>query len=215
MRKPAFMEGTGAVPVTALKIVDVDPTRIRGVSWMPCPSEPAAPELVPPPPPPVYKETPSQVFEPLRPAPPPPPPAPAFSPLAEQKLSAALAALNAEGERLAEQARADALELAVLIARRIVERELSMNLESMFSLIKSALRRAGEENVTRVRLHPKDVARFEAAVHTEFSLGRVELVGDASLQLGDVLVETPSHTVDGRLATRFEELVRQLDGDES
>jgi flagellar assembly protein FliH len=219
MRKPAFMEGTQAVPVTALKIVAVDPARIRGVAWAPSPVEPAIPELSvvkppPTPPPPVYKESPSQVFAPLRSEPPPPPP-PAFSPLAEEKLKAALSALSSEGERLAEQARADALELGILIARRIVERELSMNLESVFSLIKSALRRVGEENVTRVRLHPRDVARFEAAVQSDFSLGKVELVGDGSLQPGDVMVDTSSHTIDGRLSTRFDELVRQLDGAES
>lgn len=219
MRKPAFMEGTQAVPVTALKIVAVDPARIRGVAWAPSPVEPAIPELSvvkphPTPPPPVYKESPSQVFAPLRSEPPPPPP-PAFSPLAEEKLRAALSALSSEGERLAEQARADALELGILIARRIVERELSMNLESVFSLIKSALRRVGEENVTRVRLHPRDVARFEAAVQSDFSLGKVELVGDGSLQPGDVMVDTSSHTIDGRLSTRFDELVRQLDGAES
>lgn len=218
MRKPAFMEGTQPVPVTSLKIVPVDPARIRGVSWAPSPVEPAVPELSvvrppPTPPPPVYKESPSQVFAPMRSEPPPPPP-PAFSPLAEEKLKAALSALSSEGERLAEQARADALELGILIARRIVERELSMNLESVFSLIKSALRRAGEENVTRVRLHPRDVARFEAAVQSDFSLGKVELVGDASLKPGDVMVDTSSHTIDGRLSTRFDELVRQLDGAE-
>lgn len=228
MRKPLFMEGTSPIPVDDLAIAPVDPSRIRPVSWMPATLQPAqgkarapaldvTPSVEPPAPRPEYKEPPPAEFTPVRseppppPAPPPPPP-PAFSPLAEQRLSAALAALATQGERLAEQARADALELGILIARRIVEREIAVNLESVFSLIKSALRMAGEENVTRVRLHPRDVERFEAAVHADFSLGKIVLAPDPSLQPGDVMVDTTSHTVDGRLSTRFEELVRQLDG---
>lgn len=221
MRKPTFMEGTQAVPVDDLAITVVDPSRIRSVSWLPSPPEPAAPTLevrAPepprPPPAPVYKDAPSGAFVPIK-SEPPPLPAPAFSELAEQKLEAALAALAAEGERLAEQARADALELGLIIARRIVERELAVNLESVFSLIKSAIRLAGEENVTRVRLHPRDVARFEAAVHADFSMGKLQLLADASLQPGDVMVDTASHAIDGRLTTRFEELARQLDGSEA
>jgi hypothetical protein len=230
MRKPTFMEGTEPVPIDDLAIAPVDPARIRPVSWAAPPQKgPGLPEPVaetprsPPPavaapPRPVYKDSQPGEFVPVKsepvpvPAAPPPPPPTGFSELAAQKLEAALAALASQGERLAEQARADALELGILIARRIVEREIAVNLESTFSLIKSALRMAGEEHVTRVRLNPRDVERFEAAVHTEFSLGKVQLAPDPSLKPGDVMVDTPSHSVDGRLATRFEELVRQLDG---
>lgn len=232
MRKPIFMEGTEPVPVDDLAIAPVDPARIRPVSWATAPpkgpglAEPVAdtprspPPVVAASPRPVYKDPQPGEFVPVKsepvpvPAPPspPPPPPPGFSDLAAQKLEAALAALASQGQRLAEQARADALELGILVARRIVEREIAVNLESTFSLIKSALRMAGEENVTRVRLNPRDVERFEAAVHTEFSLGKVQLAPDPSLKPGDVMVDTPSHSVDGRLETRFEELVRQLDG---
>lgn len=206
------MEGTGPVPVEALKIAHVDPSRIRSVSWAPSAPEPALPDLLPvapaPPPPEQYRESPSAEFEPLCSE----PAAPAFSPVAEQQLLAAITALRSQGERLAEQARSDALELGILIARRIIERELSTNLEGVFSLIKSAIRRAGEDSVTRVRLHAGDVARFQSAARADFSLGTIELVADASLQPGDVMVDTQSHTIDGRLATRFDELVRHLDG---
>lgn len=67
---------------------------------------------------------------------------------------------------------------------------------------------AASVNVTRVRLNPRDVSRFETAVQADFSLGKIQLIGDASLQPGDVMVDTASHTLDGRLTTRFEELVR-------
>jgi flagellar assembly protein FliH len=212
MKAPSFMQGMKAIPVEALKNAHVDPARIRSVAWSPSPQEPALPELAPPmtaAPEPTYRSAPSAEFEPLRSE---PTPAPGFTPMAEQRLTAALAALRSQGERLAEQARSDALELGILIARRILERELSANLEGVFSLIKSAIRKVGEDHVTRVRLNTVDVARFEAASRSDFSLGKIELVADPALDLGDVMVDTDSHTIDGRLATRFEELVRQLDG---
>ena len=201
------MEGTRVVAVEALKIAAVDPARIRGVAWTPSPPEPALPQLAVVAPEPLVDVRPAPVsdFVPM-------PSAPAFSPDAEQHLHAAILALRSQGERLAEQARSDALELGILIARRIIERELSANLEGVFSLIKSAVRRVGEDHVTRVRLNTVDVARFEAAAKSEFSLGTIELVADPALDPGDVMVDTASHTIDGRLATRFEELVRQLNG---
>ncbi|MDP1824558.1 MAG: FliH/SctL family protein [Archangium sp.] len=201
------MIGTKAVPNEALKLALIDPSRIRNVAWTPSAPEPALPELtlVPPPPPPT---PPPPGFVPLASA----PVGPAFTPEAERQLKAAIEALNSQGQRLAEQARSDALELGILIARRIVERELSANLEGVFSLIKSAIRRVGEDHVTRVRLNSIDVIRFEAAARADFSLGTIELVADLTLEPGDVMVDTDSHTIDGRLSTRFEELVRQLDG---
>lgn len=217
MKTPAFMAGTKAVPNEALKLALVDPSRIKNVAWTPSAPEPGfsphrgalTPELsiVPPPPPPTPPSG-AAGFEPLESA----PAAPAFTPEAERRLKAAIEALNAQGQRLAEQARSDALELGILIARRIVERELSANLEGVFSLIKSAIRRVGEDHVTRVRLNSIDVIRFEAAARADFSLGKIELVADVTLEPGDVMVDTDSHTIDGRLSTRFEELVRQLDG---
>jgi flagellar assembly protein FliH len=228
MKTPHFMEGTKAVKSEAMKLTVIDPSRIRNVSWAPAPIEPALPQVEP-----VVREvklgvgpstplgvngtsSPELSTEPsLAPVFVPLPSEPAFSPAAEQQLHAALVALKNQGERLAEQARSDSLELGILIARRILERELSSNLDGVFCLIKSAIRRAGEDHVTRVRLSPGDVARFQGDAITEFSLGKIELVGDASLQPGDVMVDTASHTIDGRLSTRFEELVRQLDGNAS
>ncbi len=213
------MEGTKDVPNEALKIAHVDPARIRAVSWAAVPfvSREVERAIAPSTP---LGENGGGVFSP---PPPPPPPAaapapvfvPAFSPAAEEKLHAAVLALKNQGERLAEQARSDSLELGILIARRILERELSSNLDGIFSLIKSAIRRAGEDHVTRVRLCPNDVERFRDDAISDFSLGKIELVADASLACGDVMVDTDSHTIDGRLATRFEELVRQLDGSQS
>jgi flagellar assembly protein FliH len=208
---PLFMKGAIAVKPEAMKIADVNPAHIRAVSWAPAAAEPAMPQLtvVPPPPP---TPPPPSAFMPM---PSVTPPAPAPEPQRErarESLRLAIEALRSQGEKLAEQARSDALELGILIARRILEQEITANLDGIFALIKSAIRRAGEEHVTRLRLHPEDVKHLQASAQSEFSLGKIELVADATLERGDVMVDTAQHTIDGRLSTRFDELVRQLDG---
>ncbi len=63
-----------------------------------------------------------------------------------------------------------------------------------------------------MRLSPADAARFEQAGRTDFSLGKITIEADPNLALGDVMVDTEHHSIDGRLHTRFEEITRQLDG---
>ena len=86
-------------------------------------------------------ETPSSV-ESL--APPLPPPIPQPGPEFAERLARAVADLRRTGERLAEQTTADALEMAVLIARRIIEGELKTNPAALTGLIRSAVARLGE-----------------------------------------------------------------------
>ena len=130
------------------------------------------------------------------------------------RLEAALLTLKLQGERLAEQARSDALEVGLLVARRILEREISTDLEALFSLIKSAVRRVGEAHATVVRLSPRDFARLKEAADSSFSLGPDRAAAPTRRwSRGDVMVDTDHHTIDGRLKTRLEEIGRAL-GDE-
>jgi flagellar assembly protein FliH len=139
------------------------------------------------------------------PAPPPSGPSP--------QLEAAVKELRQQGERLAQQARSDALELGMLVAKKILERELTTNHEALFALIKSAIRRVGDAHTTTVRLCPADAQHLETQSESVLTLGEVKIVADESLGPGDVMVDTEHHTVDGRLATRLEEVARALDGE--
>jgi flagellar assembly protein FliH len=237
MKQPNFMQGVAPSTSAPRRASEVPAGAMRAVSWAAAPSEHAAPlpmqtlsgpaavirpALVAPPsvpvPPPGFEVLGSaSPPAPLPPVPLPPPapspitPAPAgLSPLVE----AAIARLRLQGERLAEQARSDALEVGLMVARRILERELSANVESLFALIKSAIRKAGEAHTTVVRLNPADLARLKDSAETAFTLGRVELAADEALQPGDVMVDADQHTIDGRLSTRLMEAARALDDQE-
>jgi flagellar assembly protein FliH len=150
-------------------------------------------------------------------------PAPAPDPqLAElrrdamQKVNAALDTLRAQADRLAEQARADAIEIGFQVARKILETEVRQSPEALFALVRSAIRRAGESRRVAVRVAPEDAVLLQSeagrAALEGVTAARIEFLPDPSLQRGDCVVDTDFGQVDGRLSTRLAEVRRAVDG---
>ncbi len=134
---------------------------------------------------------------------------------AMQKVAAAVETLRAQADRLAEQARSDAIEIGFQVARKILESELRQSPEALFALVRSAVRRAGESRRIAVRLTPEDAALLEPeagrAALDGITSARVEFVHDPGLQRGDCMVDADFGQVDGRLATRLTEIRRAVD----
>jgi flagellar assembly protein FliH len=146
-----------------------------------------------------------------------PPPGPTPEQLAAiraeafQRVSHAVEVLRLQGERLAEQARSDALEIGFLVARRILEAELGTSADALFALVRGALKRAGDSRKVVVRVHPEDARLLEGAASAGqlgVTAATITVAGDPTLGRGDVMVDTDFGMVDGRLATRFDELHR-------
>src|SRR5688572_11637749 len=133
------------------------------------------------------------------------------------RLGSAVEMLRTTSERLAGEARSDALEVGFLIARRILESELATSPEPLVGLVRSTIRRLGEARKMVVKLSQADAeavnailaARGPSAVST-VATAQIEIVTDNSLERGDCVVESDVGSVDGRIATRLEELRRAL-----
>ena len=133
------------------------------------------------------------------------------------RLGGAVEMLRTTSERLAAEARSDALEVGFMIAKRILEIELTTSPEPMVALVRSTIRRLGEARKMVVRLSPGDAeavnatlaARGPSAVST-VATAQIEVVADGALERGDCVVESDAGSVDGRIATRLEELRRAL-----
>jgi flagellar assembly protein FliH len=133
------------------------------------------------------------------------------------RLGSAVEMLRTTSEKLAAEARSDALEVGFLIARRILETELTTSPEPLVALVRSTIRRLGEARKMVVKLSPADAeavnavlaARGPSAV-TAVATAQIEVVAEPSLGRGDCLVEGEVGSVDGRIATRLEELRRAL-----
>jgi flagellar assembly protein FliH len=137
--------------------------------------------------------------------------------LVNARLGGAVEQLAAAAERLASEARSDAVEVAFFLARRILEIELATSVDSMAALARSAVRRLGESRRIELRLSPADAGAMTAllaergpGVLTSLTSAQIEVVPDPALQRGDCVVEGDSGTVDGRLDTRLDELRRAL-----
>jgi len=133
------------------------------------------------------------------------------------RLAGAIELLQSTAGRLAAEARSDALEIGFLVARRILESELAASPEPLVSLVRSAIRRLGEARQIVVRLCPQDAVAIDALLAarsptavSSVATAQIEVIADAKLARGDCLVEGDLGTVDGRIATRLEELRRAL-----
>lgn len=151
-------------------------------------------------------------------APPLPPPAAHMTNDAAERLGRAIGELRLTADRLGAEIAANAIEIGCLVARRILEAELKTDIEAHRSLVRSAVRRLGEEHRVTIHLAPADVERVRAAAGEAggtdlgFNLGiaKVEVFADTNLTPGDCLVESDAASVDGRLGTRLEEVRRVL-----
>jgi flagellar assembly protein FliH len=126
----------------------------------------------------------------------------------DQRIEDRIAELGQTVELLETQAQADALEVGMLVARRLLDRELESSPLALEGLVKVALRKLGEVKKVTVRLSPRDHARLKEL--KGFDGQRITLIADPKLEPGDVMVETDTQTFDGRLSTRLEELEKEL-----
>jgi flagellar biosynthesis/type III secretory pathway protein FliH len=130
------------------------------------------------------------------------------------RVELAVERLRAVSERLAAEARADALELAMAVARRLVEAELTTGVEAQVAFIRNAVKRLGDARPVVVRLPPAQAAKMRehaaALGDGAAAVARIEVVADASLERGDCVVEGELGSVDGRLSPRLEEVRRAI-----
>ena len=157
-------------------------------------------------------------------APPPAPPAPVVD---MSRMEAAIDRLRLLSERLSAEARSDALEIGLMIARKVVEGELSVNADRLIGVVKSAVSRVGESRKIVVHLSPEDAELLTGKPPVEGETGgapqgptglarisrgaaQVEIVADATLSRGDCLVQGDHLSVDATLDTKFGEIRRAL-----
>jgi flagellar assembly protein FliH len=135
-----------------------------------------------------------------------------------ERTAAAVEVLRSTADRLAAEARTDALEIGFMVARRILEMELTVSPEPLVNLVRTAVKRLGDTRKISVHMSPADAQALTTVLESRgaqavapATVTKVEILPDASLGRGDCLVEGDLVTVDGRINVRMEELRRALD----
>jgi flagellar assembly protein FliH len=131
-----------------------------------------------------------------------------------ERIGQATKSLRHTADRLAAEARSDALEIGFMVARRILEADLQANVEHLVGLVRSAIRRLGETRQIKLHMCPEDARLIQDMLHKdgpqEISSAQIEVMADPSLRRGDCVVIGDLGTVDGRINTRLEELRQAL-----
>jgi flagellar assembly protein FliH len=124
------------------------------------------------------------------------------------RLGKTLAELSTLRSRIRKDAEKDLLKLSVMIARRVLHRELTLDPESIEGLIRVALEKMQSREVCRVRAHPDHQQAIKEALERHSNSHKVELIADPSLQCGDVLFETAHGTLDASIESQLREIER-------
>jgi flagellar assembly protein FliH len=126
------------------------------------------------------------------------------------ELGAVLKDLAQLRPRLRMELEEDTVKLALVIARRVLHRELATDPEAILGLVKAAFHKLNAREAHRLRLAPQD-----AAVLDEFR-GRLnlpdalEITRDGSLPRGSAVFETSRGELDASVDTQLSEIERGL-----
>lgn len=124
------------------------------------------------------------------------------------KLARSIEELAGSRLRYRREAEQDVVALALAVARRILHRELTVEPEALLGLVKAALDKLDARELHRVR-----VSRGDAAVVRQFfeQMGlphRVEVIADASVVPGGVILESSRGQLDASVETQLSEIER-------
>src|SRR5215831_661380 len=125
-----------------------------------------------------------------------------------ERISRAVADIAGMRARIRHDAEADLVKLSLAIARRITHRELRVDAEALLSVVRSALSKVPAGELTKVRLHPDAVATVKFQLENLRVPSAVEIEADASLQPGDLLLETVGGFLDASIDTQLREIER-------
>lgn len=120
----------------------------------------------------------------------------------------AIAVRNAvtEQARLRAEAERDVVRIALAIAQKILRREVRIDPHVAIGLVKAAMEAVGAREVRVVRTHPALVQPLAGGLSQIGVPEGVQVVPDASLEPGGLIVETTRGEVDASLETQFEEI---------
>ncbi len=104
----------------------------------------------------------------------------------------------------------DAVKLALAIARKVLNRELTSDPEALAGLARVALDKLNLRELQRVRVHPGDVQTIERMLNASSAPKRVEVIADGTLERGGAIFETDRGRLDASVTTQLGEIERGL-----
>lgn len=127
-----------------------------------------------------------------------------------QRLARSLEEIAGYKPRLRLEAEREVVALALAIARRILRRELHIDPEALLGLVKAAMEKASQREITAVRIRPEHAERLRAHLARIGAPEAIEVRPDSSLEPGAVILEVTRGMIDASLETQLDEIGRGL-----
>ena len=103
------------------------------------------------------------------------------------------------------------LDLAIMIARQVVRREIAINRDALLPVAREAVSMIIDQHAhPRVFLSPEDFANLRADFEADGLFKGCRFIADARIARGGCRVETAQGDVDATLATRWERVLASL-----
>jgi flagellar assembly protein FliH len=125
------------------------------------------------------------------------------------RLNASLTEVLAMRSDLRRSAERDVVQLALLIAKRVLHLELCVDEEALTAIARVAFEHLARSESYRVTVHPRFAAGIAAAVPASHT-GRVSIEPDAACAPGTLVVHSPEGLIDASVDTQLEEISRGL-----
>ena len=132
-----------------------------------------------------------------------------------RRLAQTLDELSSLRDSMVRQTERELVQLSVAIARRILQREVSVDPELTAALAHIALERLGGATPATVRLHPDDYAVVTAGQPGPLGGRQVEIVPDPAVARGGCLVESEFGFINASVDAQVDEIARAVLGDAS
>lgn len=127
-----------------------------------------------------------------------------------RKLSTTIEELGQLRTDIIQRTERQMVQLALSIARRIVQREISLDRSLLVAMARVAVERLGGHASATIRLHPDDYAAIVAGLSAESETPHVQVVADPAVQRGGCLVDSDFGFMDVSPDAQFDELARRL-----
>jgi flagellar assembly protein FliH len=116
--------------------------------------------------------------------------------------------LMAAGPQLRRRAEEDMVRLAVAIARRVLHREIVVDGDAMLGLVKAAFGRIDQREILQIRTDATLMGTIQRIIPALDPGRRINLVVDAALQPGSLILETSRGQLDASVDTQLDEIQR-------
>jgi len=126
----------------------------------------------------------------------------------QKSLARTIEELTGARLRYRREAEQDVVGLALAVARRILHRELTVAPEALLGVVKAALDKMDTREVYQARVSAADAGRVRQLIDEMGLPQRVEVLGDAQLPPGSVIVESKRGQLDASVHTQLAEIER-------